>query len=106
MIADLVARLDRGWDLCERESDQQRLNELETFWISLLHEYERACDAERCVAEERAVVGLVGVQFRGVLPRPAESAREPMIEGMASIRASMARWLVLRTGSKSCLQTG
>ncbi len=47
MIANLVDRLDRGWDLCDRESDQQRLNELERFWIALLHEYEYACDAER-----------------------------------------------------------
>lgn len=46
MIADLVARLGRGWDLCERESDRQRLNELERFWVALLHEYECASDAE------------------------------------------------------------
>ena len=51
---DLIARLDRGWDLCECESDLERRWALETFWISVLHEYEQACDAERCVTEERA----------------------------------------------------
>lgn len=54
MIDDLVARLDRGWGLCECESDPERRRGLEEFWISLLHEYEQACDAERCVTEERA----------------------------------------------------
>lgn len=44
MIADLMARLELGWRLCDREADPAIRNLYETLWISLLHEYERACD--------------------------------------------------------------
>lgn len=54
MIATLILRLDQGWDLCERESDPERRRGLETFWIQLLLEYERTCNAERQAGEEQA----------------------------------------------------
>ncbi len=42
-----MARLERGWDLCERERDPAKRDRLETFWMSLLHADDRACDAHQ-----------------------------------------------------------
>lgn len=47
----LVSRLDRGWDLIEQEPDRDRRDEMETFWIQLLHEYERACDTSQAAED-------------------------------------------------------
>jgi len=47
MIAELIARLDRGWDLCSAAIDPVERDRLESHWIRLLHDYERAVDAAR-----------------------------------------------------------
>lgn len=51
---ELVSRLDRGWDLIGQEPDRDRRDEMETFWIQLLHEYDGTCDAELQAREEQA----------------------------------------------------
>ncbi len=43
----MMARLERGWELCERERDSAKRDPLETFWISLMQAYEQACDAQQ-----------------------------------------------------------
>jgi len=43
----MMARLEHGGDLCEREQDPAKRDRLETFWISLLHTYDQACDAQQ-----------------------------------------------------------
>jgi hypothetical protein len=44
---ELVSRLDRGWDLIGQEPNRLRRDEMETFWIQLLHQYERACESSQ-----------------------------------------------------------
>ncbi len=44
-MAEMLARLETGWDLCVREQDPATRDRLETFWMSLLHTDDRACDA-------------------------------------------------------------
>jgi len=43
----MMARLERGWDLCEREQDPATRDRLETWWMSLLHADDQACDAHQ-----------------------------------------------------------
>lgn len=54
MIADLVERLELGWNLCDLEADPAIRDRSETLWISLLHQYERACDRAIESTEETA----------------------------------------------------
>ncbi len=51
---ELVSRLDRGWDLIGQEPDRDRRDEMETFWIQLLLEYERACESSQATEEVAA----------------------------------------------------
>lgn len=44
-IQTLSDRLTTGWAMCEQERDPRRRKALEDYWIKLLGEYERACDA-------------------------------------------------------------
>ncbi|MGI8405786.1 MAG: hypothetical protein ACR2OE_13665 [Thermomicrobiales bacterium] len=46
MIADLIARLDHGWELCEVATNPKERDRLEDCWIRLLHDYEREVNAE------------------------------------------------------------
>lgn len=41
---ELIDRLNRGWMLCNREPDPAHRSRLESHWILLLKEYERACN--------------------------------------------------------------
>lgn len=50
MISTLIARLDRGWELCKATTDPVERDRLESHWIRLLHEYERAVDALRGIS--------------------------------------------------------
>ncbi len=40
----LADRLTTGWIMCDREPDPERKEQLERHWLSLLRQYERACD--------------------------------------------------------------
>ncbi len=51
---ELVARLNHGWEICERETDQARRDRLELHWITVLRSYERVCDVERQAMEVKA----------------------------------------------------
>lgn len=38
-VIDLKARLEKGWDICDRNPDDKRL---EDHWLDLLAQYQRA----------------------------------------------------------------
>ncbi len=46
-MAEMIARLERGWDLSEREQDPATRDRLETFWMTLRHADDQACDAHQ-----------------------------------------------------------
>ena len=51
---ELVSRLDRGWDLIGQEPDRHGRDEMEMFWIQLLHEFEQACESSQATEEAAA----------------------------------------------------
>lgn len=52
-IRKLEQRLERGWEMCERETDPRRSDQLERFWLELLRQYEDTVRAYRMPAKER-----------------------------------------------------
>lgn len=57
MITTLAGRLFLGWLMVDREPDPVRREQLEDFWIDLLHQYETACDALSCPDQASAPPG-------------------------------------------------
>jgi hypothetical protein len=53
MVATLERRLDDGWTRIEEAKARgEDVSAWEDFWIDLLHQYERACDAVDPVGQE------------------------------------------------------
>lgn len=40
-LGEMEDRLDRGWMMCEAETDPERQRRLDDHWIALLHQYEK-----------------------------------------------------------------
>lgn len=54
-LAQLEGRLERGWALCEAETDLPRRNRYDGYWIALLHDYEACADTVAALFGEAAM---------------------------------------------------